>query len=288
MDRFEVKENVTHAYLTAVNRSNIELYGRIKAKRREVEPIHPLIDFIVERLCATSDLALRGLVWDSEIICRSALESLFKLTFITTVEGEERENRLREYWLDLAEINRLKQSEQAKKNLLGLGHIETMRLAYSALILDEDDEERLKAKWPRRLRQAVEQKWSFSEMLKEIMRTFPPSIQPAFAGFAHQYHMASHITYGDETGILIIAERNQRTLDEQEVVNTGHYVRLLSDCLAFCTWTAKQTMRFLGEDDTVFNELFTSVSTVKGQFQFLNREVLNDSMYDRFRSTSTP
>jgi hypothetical protein len=34
--------------------------------------------------------------------------------------------------------------------------------------------------------------------------------------------MASHVSHGDETGILIIRERESRSLEENEIVDFAH------------------------------------------------------------------
>ena len=87
---------------------------------------------------------------------------MIKLLFITSVSGEEREQRIEEYWESLREINELKLSNQAKKNLEHFGDSEIHRVAYLPLILDDNIERELREKWPKPKRQKLEQKWSFS------------------------------------------------------------------------------------------------------------------------------
>jgi hypothetical protein len=51
--------------------------------------------------------------------------------------------------------------------------------------------------------------------------------------------------HGDETGILIIKERESRNNEAYEVAMRGHYLRLLSDCFIYCAFLAIEIMDFL-------------------------------------------
>ena len=125
MNLQEDKTKITEAFISGINIANIELFGFIKENFEEVKSVFPLVEFIITRLSTVTDLAIQGNNWDAEIVYRSALECLIKLTFITSAFGEEREKRLKEFWEDLRDVNLIKQSEQAKKNLSIYGRDET-------------------------------------------------------------------------------------------------------------------------------------------------------------------
>jgi len=229
----------------AINASNKELYRVIKDNFQEVRPIYPLIEFVIERLSTTTDLANMGHNWDAEIVYRSALECLVKLIFISSVDGEEREKRLKEYWEDLREISMLKQSEQAKKNLTIYKGNESVRLTFAPIVLSEAEEMALRAKWPRAERKKLEQKWSFSEIILSIANDYRGSQAIEFLGLAHNYRYASHVSHADETGVLIIAEREHRPLEEKEIADFAHYIKHLSDTFYFSLALAIHVLYFV-------------------------------------------
>lgn len=280
------KQLITERYFEAINVCNIELFGRIKKKLEVARPILPLITFIIERLGTVTTLVTQDRIWDAEIVHRTALETFVKFLFITSADKEEQKIRLNEYWQELEEINRIKQSEQAKKNLVQFGHIEHMRVAYSPNVLQPDEEVRLKAKWNKVSRQKLEQKWSFSEMLNTLAKDYKGKPMEMFTGLAHHYRMASHVGHGDETGVLIIAEREGRPQEQKDIANFAHYLRLMSDSFSYCMWTATETMIFLNEDPKFFLDLQKSLKDVYELSHKHSEKLYEDPDYDKYRHDS--
>lgn len=282
-DSLDDKALVAKKYFELINYSNTELYGRLKPFVQEVQPILPLIDFILDRLSAVTHLTLNDLLWDAEIVYRAALETFMKLAFIASENGDERELRIRQFWYDLAEINKLKQSEQAKKNLKGFGHIESYRLAYSPLVLTEEEERVLRGKWSRVSRQKVEQKWSFSEVMNSLAQG-PMNQDSMIWGLAHCYRMASHVAHGDESGILIIKERMERSEKEKAAVTFCHFLRLFSDCLAFSIGTATYAMMFVKQDPKFFLNILDGTKDIAEIARKYEDVLYSDSVYNRFKN----
>lgn len=285
MKWIEDKARLTEKYFHLINNSNLELFEILKEKQKEVQPIYPFIEFIIDRLGTVTDLTVQGRLSDAEIILRSALETLIKFVFITTApDKEEQNNRLREFWNDLAEVNSIKQSEQAKKNLIHLGESDTHRLAYTPNVLTEQEELKLRKKWSKTDRQKLEQKWSFSEIIRSLSKNYRGRPMEMFITLSHCYRMASHVTHGDETGILIIQERNSRTQEEQNKVNFAHYLRLLSDGLTYCTTISVETMHFLKLDPSSFIKNHNRINEEKELIDKYHYDVFADKDYDKYRT----
>ncbi|MGC1633780.1 MAG: hypothetical protein WA749_16845, partial [Gelidibacter sp.] len=172
MNWIEDKELITQKYFEVINLNNLELIAIIRDNYEQMKKIFPLVEFILTRLETVMTLAIDERIWDAEIILRSALETFVKYVFITSAEADEQLNRIDEYWNSLAEINSLKLSEQAKKNLKHFGNSEIHRVAYLPLILPEELETELRGKWTKAERQKVEQKWSFTEMVNSISNAY--------------------------------------------------------------------------------------------------------------------
>lgn len=277
------KKIITEAYFEAINKNNIELFRIIKDHLKEVEPILPLIEFIIERLETVTDLIVNDKIWDAEIILRSAIETFVKLVFITTASIPERGNRILEYWIYLSEINSIKQSDQAKKNLKHFKHLETHNLANLPIILSEELEKELRKKWTKSERQQLEQKWSFTEIVNSLAKDYRGKPMELFETLSHGYRLSSHVVHGDETGILIIRERNNRQYYNKELAYFGHYLRLLSDVSVYCTLIGVECMNFLNLNSEYFFKNQDSLKDVNELAEKYHKELFQDSDYDNYR-----
>ena len=146
----EDKQIILEKHIEIINSNNLLLFGFLKNHINEINPILPIIEFIISRIETIIFLITNDRLWDAEIILRSALETFIKLLFITTSSGEEREKRINEYWYSLAEVNSLTMSEQGKRNLKYFGDSELHRVAYLPLILSDEEEKLLRDKWSRK------------------------------------------------------------------------------------------------------------------------------------------
>jgi len=281
------KDIITQRYFQAINVNNIELFGIIKENLSELQSILPLIEFVISRLESVTTLAVDNRIWDAEIILRSALETFTKFLFITTADKEEQTIRINEYWNSLAEINSIKQSAQAKRNLEHLGDSKIHRLAYLPMILPADEEAELREKWTKSERQKVEQKWSFTEMIFSISKSYRGKPFEMIVALTHSYRMSSHVMHGDETGISIIKERESRSKEDYEIAMNGHFLRLLSDSFIYCAFIAIETMDFLNlkENKTFFLENQKSLYDIQELIKKYQGKVFEDPDYDKYKTT---
>lgn len=282
----EDKDKITQRYFQAINENNIQLFGIIKENLSEIQPILPLIEFVISRLESVTTLVLDNRIWDAEIILRSALETFTKFLFITTADKEEQIARIDEYWNSLAEINSIKQSTQAKRNLEIFSDSEIHRLAYLPMVLPDDLEAELRKKWTKAERQKVEQKWSFTEMIFSISKNYRGKPLEMIVALTHSHRMSSHVTHGDETGISIIKERESRSKEDYEIAMNGHYLRLLSDSFIYCAFIAIETMDFLNleKNKKFFFENQKSLDDIQELVQKYHGKVFEDPDYEKFRT----
>ena len=94
------------------------------------------------------------------------------------------------------------------------------------------------------------------------------------------------LLHGDETGISIINERESRSSEEFEKAVAGHFLRLISDSLVYCAFTAIETMSFLHLEK---NKLFffnnqNKVKDVGELFKKYEGKVFEDDFYNSFRN----
>ena len=172
-------------------------------------------------------------LWDADIILRPIAECPVKFAFISSFDEKTRNEKVHEFWGDLAEINRLKQSNQAKQ-ILQLTNINSDLL--SDIILDDEKYNILSEKWTKSTRQKKEQPWSYNEMIKTISVNYDFK---EILGLARNFTQSSHLIHADETALGIISDRENRTDEEKEALMNLHEVRLLSDYVALYFWMVK-------------------------------------------------
>jgi len=194
--------------------------------------ITSFLRFIYERQETLLLLTETGRYWDAQIIARPINEALAKLLFISSAKGKERETRIREYWHDLSEVNALRQSDMAKR-LATDAKTEALRRPYLPMILSEEAEATLRAKWTKQKRKRLEQKWSYSEItswLNERLKSRGPEI---LSPFSHHYKMSSHLMHADETGLGVMEERASRSPAEVSIAETAHLAMHASDAAIY-------------------------------------------------------
>lgn len=282
----EDKTTITKKYTELLNSSNIMLFGIIRNHLEATKMVFPIITFILERIDTVIELAERYKIWDAEIVLRSAIETFTKFMYIATASKEEKEQRIDEFWNSLAEINSLKMSEQAKKNLKIFGNSEIHRIAYLPLILPDKIEAELREKWPRKKRQEVEKRWSFTEIINEIALKNQGTPLENITALSHGYRMSSHVTHGDETGIQIINERDSRPEEDRNKAYRGHFLRLFSDCFAFTIQIGILTMTYLDlQDEKIhFVNIMKQINDIKDLEAKYKDKIFEESYYDKYRS----
>jgi hypothetical protein len=283
LDWSKDKPEITGEYFAAMNTCNIRLFGLIGPNIEQISEAFPLIEYVIERMGAAIELTQLELLWDADILVRSALETMVKFGLIAEAEDKERPQLLQEFWHDLTEIYTIKLSDQAKKNLSRTGEDEIHRLAYTPQVLSEEEEARLREKWPKAARTQLEQKWSFGGVVAALSKKNKGTPMEAIDFLTHIYRMSSHIAHGDEMGINLIRERKSRIPQEQADVSIAHYLRLMGDGFNICFFTALYTCRYLNTDPTPFYELFHSLRKYDAITEKYHMAPFKDKLYDRYR-----
>lgn len=198
--------------------------------------------FIHKRTEALFLLVQNDCLWDAEIVLRPIAECVVKFAYISSFDDLDRIEKVREFWEDLAEINMLKQSNQAKQ-ILELTNIDSIFL--NDIVLDIKEQNILAEKWTKQIRQRKEQPWSYNEMIKTISVNYNFK---EILGLARSFTQSSHLIHADETALGVISDRESRTKEQKEALMSLHEIRLLSDCVSFYFWLIKITSRLSNID----------------------------------------
>lgn len=224
--------------------------------------------FIHDRTQTLFLLVQNNCLWDADIILRPIAECTVKFAYISSFEESIRNEKVREFWEDLAEINRLKQSNQASQ-IIELTNINSKFL--SDIVLNEENKNILSAKWPKKTRQQKEQHWSYNEMIKTISINYDFK---ELVGLARNFTQSSHLIHADETALGVIRDRELRNEEQKEALMNLHEVRLLSDCVAFYSWLVKISSKL---HNTKMNlELINKINDFENEkleFKYLEKKI---------------
>lgn len=204
--------------------------------------IHALVSFAGDRSQALIWLVQAGYLWDADMVMRSISEATIKVMFLCFTEDEEQWARVDEFWNDLAEVRQLKHSDRIKQVMAILDSGDPGTAWLSQQVLSEQEQQELRARWPKQKRQRLEQKWSFFEMLADIDKHFKAIGQPVVAHTAmYGYGASSHFIHADELALMLVWDREHRDPEVREKLEIAHACRLLIDHLS-CPVMALQAM----------------------------------------------
>ena len=161
---------------------------------------------------------------------RALIECTVRMCYVCYAPRDAIPNLIKEYARSLYEVSRLEQSERAKKSQT-LAHA-TKRggaLYNNPIILSSDAEECLRSRWPKSKRQVLKQKWSFSEMIKQLDKWVKPHFRTDIvSSFIHSYGISNHLIHAGESGMGVVANRKAKPQDEQSMMGTAHLHKLLA------------------------------------------------------------
>jgi hypothetical protein len=231
-------------------------------------------DFVLWQLSAncmmTSESALllvqSARVWDAEMLVRSVLEGTYKFAFMCVRDDSERSQRIREYYDDLPEISRIKRHERAVALLADVENPDAPECRpLRDLLLADEEIESLRQQFPRKARQALEQKWAFIPLAQSLAQSELPGAD-AVARMVHGYGMSSHLLHQDGSGVAMVWERQSRSKDRESAINLSHGAREISDLLNMSVYRLVAAYHLKGMDPA-------SVYSVRAKYKPLTDEL---------------
>jgi hypothetical protein len=244
--------------LNDIQENQVLLISRIRDKiellldRTEIGPIDrtliQLFGYFSGRSQTISVLVSDNLLFDAEIILRSFNECFAKICFICYQEEDRKLSLVNEFWSQLGLANNQKRCHRAKKaealaRSVGENQGErVLRALSNGNLYDFSD-------LNRKERKALEQKWSFSEILKfldsGVVKGAPPN---AFSALTHMYGLQSHLVHCDETALDLIADDASREPGVRMKKSKAHACRIWSDQISLWVFAYTALERHFGED----------------------------------------
>lgn len=239
----------------------------------EQPQIDPQLQWVLKQLaisCSqTSESALLLIsyehLWDAEILVRSVIEGTLKYAFLCVGSGTELLEKVQEYWEDLPEITRMKRHGrvQAFFDEVDNPDAEAWR-SVRDLLMQPDELNALRSQYPRGRRQQLEQKWSFSEIIRSLSNAGVPGLE-AMHTLAYGYGMASHLVHQDADAMGIIWDRRQREDERRIPLEIAHAARLISDLIVMAMLRATMTYKLHNQETKPAQDLYQAYQVIQDE-----------------------
>ncbi|MGJ7614833.1 MULTISPECIES: DUF5677 domain-containing protein [unclassified Variovorax] len=234
--------------------SSVSVYSRIRDVLaeaiegcRETDPEYArfsgrLMQYYSSRCQSVNLLLQEWKLWDCDILMRSALECVTRFLFVSVAEPSERSQRIIEYQVLLSEIEDIQRSEKARSAVKNLHDAESAMLI-GGVVLDPVREAELRSRWPKTKRQALKQKWSFSEIVRVLEKVDEPTLDlTGYGSLLHSYGLSSHLIHADQTAMDLMYDRATRDPGAKLLQERAHFARLAvaQTSLFFLCWRAME------------------------------------------------
>lgn len=254
---------------------------------KDYQGLPPLVRFVAAQLfidCHLSSesallLIQAGKEWDADLLSRSVMEGSVKLTYMLYGSATEVESKADEYWNVLPLFSVIRHGEHARSFLETVNNPDAPEWQpFKELLVEPEEVSDIRARYSKRERQALEERWSFTGICRFFAATDEPGLKD-FAHLAHGYAMSSHLIHKDADSIGMIWERSTRDTIRQAAVTLGHSARVVSDACTFAKLRLLSLLRACGEQKSV-------VSVIDAKYAKLTAELT--SANERFIDVEYP
>lgn len=196
--------------------------------------------YYASRCQSVNILLQQNKLWDSDIVMRSALECATRFLFVSIASQPERGERIIECTVFLKEIEDIQRADKART--AGRNSINAdSAMLFNGAALDADREAELRSRWPKTKRQILNQKWSFSQMVRVLEKVKEPTLDlTSYDSLLHSYGISSHLIHADQTAMDFMYDRVTREPEERCLMERAHFARLAvqQTTLLFLCWRA--------------------------------------------------
>ncbi len=222
------------------------------------QTVYGLVRLMSDRSQATMMLTSWSMPWDAEIVLRAFYETAIKVLLFTKSPRGQREKLLTEFWDDFDSIHMVRRARKAAFALGTPSESESGRDVFEALI--NPDYNDLSHRHNKATRKAIEQRWSFSEIIETLSRLDAGEEVQHAKSLLHMYGMASHFVHGDKTALDMAHDRVTRPEPERSIVAAAQAARIHSDIVHLWFFCADTISRAL---DVPFRDAATVVAAVQ-------------------------
>lgn len=184
-------------------------------------------------------------IWDADILTRAVFEGTIKFVFLSYGSPEEVNQKITEYYEILPQIARLKRHHRLSILLEAQENPQADEWKpFRDLLLSKVEREAIASRYPRKMRQCLEEKWSFHRLLRALDDSNIQELRYSSHLF-YNYGMSSHILHQDADGVGMILDRNNRSEERKNAVELAHASRILNDMMSMNLMRHVMSLRFV-------------------------------------------
>ena len=205
--------------------------------------LNDLFAYFSDRSQAISHLASHGYAWDAEIILRCAYEAAAKIWLICLSPDSIRIKLIEEFRGISAEIHNRKKARKA--NFVKQLHL-SRNAQYDSRVFNffEDKEIFQHDEINKKERKAIEQKWSFTEIVNYLEANHPKDFPMKYiTSLLFHYDAASHLIHSDDHALDLMLDRELRNQEELTLLTLSHTIRIWSDLVSLW-FMSSETLRY--------------------------------------------
>ncbi|RJQ42874.1 MAG: hypothetical protein C4534_09330 [Gaiellales bacterium] len=195
------------------------------------------------------------------------MEGTLKYVYMMQGEPHELRQKVAEYWETLPGFSSMKTSDRVERFLAEVPEPKSLEWkSLRDLVLTEDEKADMKQDFSRKQRSILEQKWSFSGIIKELFMSGRDDLKLFIHSAAYGYGSSSHLIHKDGDGVGMVWERCTRDAERQMAVKLGHSARIVSDVCVF----AKIRLLYLlkaCQEETAY------ITHIDERYRWLNEEL---------------
>jgi hypothetical protein len=259
----ELKKEVIKRAVSEFKESQRIIYN-IMSDSEVYSNLGSLINFIIDRATRVNQLTKQGSIEDAEILFRSMLEGFMKFLYIITAETDDAyKERVKEYYVILGDIEKLRSSDKYK--VLAGSKVNNAFDPYSRLVLTLAEEEVLKQKesWSnRKYRQQVKAKWAYSELSKYLAENLKGGVFVPLVLLDHYYKQASHIAHADQTVFKnkwmesFVGNKFKRLINLDNIIK---FLRIVNELMF---WMGLELAKLV-RDESIYDIIFNRYASYK-------------------------
>jgi hypothetical protein len=210
---------------------------------------------------STLILIANNQLWDAEILLRSVIEGTIKYIYLCSGDKSEFITKSEEYFVDLPNIDEIKQQQRVRSFLEKLEDPELYD--YTILretLIEENELTELHNQYPRQERKRIEQKWAFNEIAR-VLRRNDSNLKDFDALrylLSYTYGMGSNLAHKDATGLKLIHNRLQKNPEDTKLTELAHASRQINDILLMAGFRAIMIYKIHNVDGKPIIDLFES------------------------------
>ena len=205
-------------------------------------------------------------LWDAEVLVRSFVEGTFKFIYLTLGSEDVRMQKLQQFDSELGRVGLLKRHQRLTAFLEAVDDPQSNDWhPFREMLLTDQDYKLLQEQFPKRVRQQLDQQWSFGGLCSAIANA-PGKEYGMLRHMMFNYGMGSHIAHQDIDGIGIIADRINRNQIRREAVELAHGARMAGEAAIFTWVRAHAFLRLMNAQMQTLAELCERRKSLEEEF----------------------